>query len=80
LRKNYLVSKDETLKEWNEIKLLLMNNYLSYQNMWSVFWDNYNNGDFPNIYKLYVLSKIMPVSNAMCERGFSIQNSIKTKY
>lgn len=33
--------------------------------------------EFPNIATLYELALILPMSSAMCERGFSIQNVIK---
>ncbi len=34
--------------------------------------------DFPAVLKLVIILFIIPVSNACCERGFSIQNLIKT--
>lgn len=35
--------------------------------------------EFPNMFKLLVISRILPVSSVECERGFSTQNLIKTR-
>ena len=34
---------------------------------------------YPDFVQLALISLVIPVSSAPCERGFSVQNSIKTK-
>ena len=36
-------------------------------------------GQYPDVVTLARLAVINPVSSALCERGFSVQNSLKTK-
>ena len=48
------------------------------ESVWIEFIDQYSN-NYPNIVRLIIIMHIIPMSNAICEKGFSCLNLIKNK-
>ena len=70
----------ETRIEWRLFKRLILNNYSNWKN--KDFWSEATINSFfklqyPNMRKLGYIANILPLSTAVCERGFSTLNLIK---
>ena len=51
---------------------------MNFEQFTSYLIQEYNNV-YPDFVQLALISLVIPVSSAPCKRGFSVQNSIKTK-
>ena len=72
------IDADELRAEWLLFKggCLVRSRGMSYHGMYRML----STGDqFPNITKLLAVAVLFPIANAVCERGFSTQNLIKSK-
>ena len=60
-------------------QLVLLQQYPrdSFPKLWSII-HRYHRDNFPNLIKLAAIALTLPVHSADCERGFSVQNNIKT--
>ena len=75
-----LIDPTETRSEWRLFKRLIKNNYLQENN--TTFWSKNLDSpslktQYPNIRRLGYIANVLPMSTAICERGFSTLNLIK---
>ena len=82
LAKHYdsLVSSEATKLEWNILKEIVNKQGYPRGNMpklWQVI-AMYHRDEFPNLIKLAAIALTLPVHTSDCERGFSVQNRLKT--
>ena len=74
-----IINAEEIRNEWSIFKTMVRRQDTNYEN--SKFWVWLNNPinikQFPNIIKLGTIANILPLSTAICERGFSAMNLIK---
>ncbi|XP_070546537.1 uncharacterized protein C17orf113-like [Ptychodera flava] len=66
--------------EWNQIKQLVLSQQYprdSFAKLWSIIY-TYHRDMFPKLIKIAAIALTLPVHSADCERGFSVQNNIKT--
>ena len=78
-----IVDSIDTRNEWRLFKRMIKGNYLDCNN--NTFWQQMMNDlsfqtHFPNIKKLAFIANILPMSTAICERGFSTMNFIKDDF
>ena len=74
-----VIDPDQTADEWAKIKQLVVKAGYPRDRMVPV-WNlihNYHKDEFPNLITLASLA-LTPIHTAYCERGFSLQNSLKT--
>ena len=74
------IDKDASQHEWKVLKsVVLQEQYPRDQlkRLWSII-KKYHKDTFPNLIKLAALALTLPVHTADCERGFSVQNRLKT--
>ena len=77
---NPIVDKESTMREWQLAKKVVRSQGYprnSISTLWKVLRDAHA-GDLPNLIKLAMLALTCPIHTAECERGFSVQNHIKT--
>ena len=67
-------------EEWQELKIFWKNSLFHFtsKDMWK-FVLKTNNEKFPNLSHLFEVLLILPISNAIVERGFSFMGRIKTE-
>ncbi|XP_077863952.1 zinc finger protein 862-like [Saccoglossus kowalevskii] len=76
-----IVDPDCVLHEWATAKELVLSQMYPRDKM-AILWKllyTYHRGLLPNLLKLAKIALVLPVQTADCERGFSVQNKIKTK-
>ncbi|XP_078576404.1 zinc finger protein 862-like [Branchiostoma floridae x Branchiostoma japonicum] len=75
-----LVNRDACRREWTPFKELVRANYANVSFKSLVKQIKFNHAAFlPEIAKLLQAVAVVPVTTVPCERGFSVQNRIKTK-
>ncbi|XP_070545566.1 zinc finger protein 862-like [Ptychodera flava] len=75
-----IVNAKNIRSEWNQIKQLVLSQQYprdSFAKLWSIIY-TYHRDMFPNLIKIAAIALTLPVHSADCERGFSVQNNIKT--
>ena len=75
-----VIDPDKTADEWAKIKPLVVNAGYPRDRMvplWNLI-NKYHKDEFPNLIKLASLALTAPIHTADCERGFSLQNRLKT--
>ncbi|XP_077988181.1 zinc finger protein 862-like [Glandiceps talaboti] len=68
------------MREWATAKELVLSQLYPRDKM-AILWKlmyTYHRDQFPNLLKLAKIALILPIQTADCERGFSVQNKIKT--
>ena len=71
-----------TRSEWSVLKNLVYSQGYprdSMANLWKII-NTHHHDEFPNLLKLAALALTSPIHTAECERGFSVQNHIKTTF
>ena len=75
-----MIDPDQTADEWAKIKSLLVKAGYPRDRMvplWNLI-RKYHKDKFPNLITLASLALTAPIHTADCERGFRLQNSLKT--
>ena len=74
------IDKDRSHHEWTLLKSVVLQDQYprdQFQMLWSLIY-KYHKEMFPNLIKLAALAMTLPVHTADCERGFSLQNQLKS--
>jgi hypothetical protein len=64
--------------EWEDAKTLIKKFYKDHDDAYELFFNQYGD-NYNELLTIYQISKTLPISNAITERAFSIQNLIKNK-
>lgn len=75
------IDKEATLQEWAMVKTLISTQHYPTEST-SILWNiiqTHHADMFPNLLALASIAAVFPVHTADVERGFSAQNSLKTK-
>ena len=72
----YVIDNRSLIRKWRDTKDLLFHS--GYINLDDPFLSLFqvHKDLLPNVYKIYKISIVLPVSTSVCEQGFSIQNLI----
>ena len=74
-----LVDKDRLQAHFLPFKHFVKSyNFMSFEAFLKILLNDFHE-QYPDFVKLGKIALIVPVSSAPCERGFSVQNSVKTK-
>lgn len=77
-----IINTEDARREYDLLKPLIMQqNYPRDQLavLWKIIFQ-FHKDLFPNLIKLATIALTVPVQTAICERGFSVQNNIKTAH
>jgi len=74
-----IIEKECLTNEWKIFKQYALTHFKSFNQaqVWKHFHENLQER-FPYLYKLFFITNVIPMSSAICERGFSQINLIKT--
>ena len=74
------IDQDRSHHEWTLLKSVVLQEQYprdQFQMLWSLIY-KYHKEMFPNLIKLAALAMTLPVHTEDCERGFSVQNQLKS--